>query len=215
MIDFAYSRLGLRYNPFGELDRQQRIDTAVPRCDFRSVTAFLGSEPVSHRAVQFIGPPGSGKSTHLLMLASALPDFYYVHLPRNTRRLVPARQHLMIDEAQRLGWRQRRRLFHAAHSVVLGTHRCFARGLRKLGFEVITVSLTAAPEIDWLANVLEQKIRAAQRSENPDRQAGLIDEGAVVQLRDEFGNNIRGMERRLYETLHALNSADEVAGVAN
>ena len=215
MIDFAYSRLELRYNPFGELDRQQRIDTAVPRCDFQSVISFLESDPESHRAVQFIGPPGSGKSTHLLMLATALPDFNYVHLPRNTRRLVPARHHLMIDEAQRLGWRQRRRLFHAARSVVLGTHRCFARGLRKLGFEVVTVSLTAAPEIDWLANVLEQKIRAAQRPKYRDRQVGLINGPTVVQLRDEFGNNIRGMERRLYETLYALNTADEVAGAAD
>ena len=207
MIDFAYSRLGLRFNPFGELDRQQRIENALPRCDLDSIRSYLQDNScLQQRAVQFMGPRGSGKSTHLLLLAARLPDFHYVHLPVDSKRDVPVCTNLMIDEVQRAGRRQQTLLFRNAQRVVLGTHRDFSNRLEESGFEVQTIALDEQPQIDWLVKTLNRKIELAQRPMATKRAIPRIRHQTVVQLRQEFGSDIRGLEGRLYDVFQALNS---------
>ena len=217
MIDFAYARLNLRFNPFGELDRQQKIDNAIPRCDVESICEFLSERNASNgnfdhcepaqdkRAVQFIGRPGSGKSTHLLMLASRLGNYAYVHIPQNCRRKIPARNFLMVDEAQRLTRRQGKHLLPQASRLIIGTHRCFDKRLVSQGFQVKTIGLDLNPDACWLANALQRKIESARREGGTEPPK--ISHSTVVKLIDEFGNNIRGMERKLYETLHQANAS--------
>jgi hypothetical protein len=211
MIDFAYARLGLKFNPFGELDRQQRIDCLVPRCDSESLVAFL-SHPTARRAVQFTGPPGSGKSTHLLWLALQLADFHYIHLPVDGSRAVPVSSCLMVDEAQRLTWWQRRRLFRNARKVILGTHRCFARPLRRQGFAVRVVSLHQPPPVAWLIEAWQRRIQAAQRRvvqpcSSAETVLPWVSPDVAARLREEFGPNIRAMEGCLYESVQSRDAA--------
>ena len=52
-----YARLNLKFNPFGELTREQRRQVAV--AELTNVLDWL-SEP--RRAVQFVGPCGHGLS---------------------------------------------------------------------------------------------------------------------------------------------------------
>ncbi|MGI9516662.1 MAG: hypothetical protein ACR2NP_06445 [Pirellulaceae bacterium] len=192
-IDLPYAALNLRYNPFGELTRGQRLETAVPRCDLDSILEFLVPE---RRAVQFMGPAGSGKSTHLFCLADGLPKFCYVHLPEAKKREVPAREDLMIDEAQRLRRRPRMRLWRSARRIVLGTHVDLDRSLTSCGFSVRTIRLDQQPTATWLQQTVNQKLMVARRTEAP--LASMNDATAVKLLR-EFGNNVRAIDRYLYE----------------
>lgn len=197
MIDFAYSKLNLRFNPFGELDRQQKIDCAVPRVDISRLANFIASANQERRAVQFLGSRGSGKTTHLWLLNSMFRNFHYLHIPEGATRSIPQRTHLMIDEAQRMTWSQRRNGFKKSHRVILGTHRCYATRLRRQGFQTITVNLDRAPEEAWVTRVLERKINYATRISGG---AGLrITPNRITILREQFGHNIRQMERHLYE----------------
>jgi hypothetical protein len=217
MIQYAYAASGLKYNPFGELERQQRMDQAFPRCDLASVVRFLGDDSLNRRAVQFLGPCGSGKTTHLLALAGMLPAFHYCHLPPATRRYLPDLPHLMIDEAQRLGFWQRRRHFRQCQQLVLATHRCLAASLRRHGFAVLTLDLQHTPATEWLLKTWRQKLADAQRvptgaqSNRPGNikgpAASWLSADLVNQLRADFGSNIRGMERRLYEIVYSWNQA--------
>ncbi len=192
-IDLPYATLNLRFNPFGELDREQLIDTAMPRCDFDYLVEHLREE---HTAVQFMGPAGSGKSTHLLCLANRYPEFTYVHLPEHEKRVVPVCEDLMIDEAQRLGLRQRHRLWRGARRMVLGTHVCLQKSLRASGFRVRTIQLDQAPTTEWLQQTINRKISAARRHAG---DIPYIDRGQAVRLLHKFGNNVRALNHYLYE----------------
>lgn len=199
LVDLPYAAINLRFNPFGEMDRHHKVAVTVPRCNLPGVLEFLTGE---RTAVQFTGRAGSGKSTHLLMLAERLEGFHYVYLPEAQWRSVPPRQHLMVDEAQRLGRLQRHRLFQSARRIILGTHHDLAAKLESLGFSVQTICLDRPPDAAWLKLAFDKKISAAQRG------SGKIPEMTLAVARDlieEFGNNVRGMERRLYETLQKLN----------
>ena len=201
MIDFAYSRLNLRFNPFGELDRQQRVECAVPKIELRPLADFIASKTRERRAVQFLGSRGSGKTTHLWLLNSLLHDFHYLHIPEGATRSLPQRSHLMIDEAQRMTWWQRRNSFKEARRVILGTHRCYAARLRRLGFNTVTVQLDTLPKADWLASLLKQKIDYAIRC--PENADLTIAPNDVANLRDQYGHNIRQIERHLYEVIQS------------
>ena len=108
----------------------------------------------------------------------------------------------MVDEAQRLTRRQRIQLFGKARRIVLGTHRCFRRQLQASGYTVHNVTLDEIPDVDWLKAALQQKIDSARRSKAAPRLR--ISDDTVLKLIAEFGNNIRGMERNLYEAIHNL-----------
>ncbi len=203
MLDLPYAKQNLRYNPFGELDRQDRIDLAIPRCDFDEVTRFV---LMDKSAVQFIGEMGSGKSTHLLLLASQLPQFGYLHLPVDQSRIVLPKEFLLVDEAQRIPRLQVKSLFQQANHILLGTHRCFEKRLLRLGFQVKTINLDLLPNDQWLQSAFQRRIDRARRS---DRTVPQIQLSTVLKLRNKFGNNIRAMERQLYEQFLELEGNDE------
>lgn len=138
------------------------------------------------------------------MLAWRQNCYRYTHIPVNTTRQVPVSDNLMVDEAQRLTWRQRNRLFPGAMRIVLGTHRCFRRKLQRCQFQVTTIRLDETPDVAWLQRAFDQRIQAARRvsSGNPP----TVSRETIVNLVAEFGNNIRGMERRLYEMFCSLNT---------
>lgn len=209
MIDFAYSRLNLRFNPFGEFDRQQKIDCSIPKIDLQPIVDFMASDTDEPRAVQFLGSQGSGKTTHLWLLSSLLHDFHYLHIPEGTTRSLPDRAHLMIDEAQRMTWWQRRTSFRKVHRLILGTHRCYDTLLRRQGFNTMTVQLDKPPETEWLARVLERKIDFAVR-----RPAGVdlaFTTAEIIKLRDQYGHNIRRIERHLYEVIQDQISTERIS----
>jgi len=98
-----FAHLNLRRNPFGEFSAEDWTRLAdVDLEEFDGLLAEAGS------VVQFVGEKGYGKTTHLLAIGARFPGSGYVHIPEGERAEVPGGNPLLIDEAQRLTWRQRR-----------------------------------------------------------------------------------------------------------
>lgn len=193
-LSLSCAALNLRFNPFGELPLDQRGAAALPRCDMAAIMKSL-RDP-ARVAIQFVGPCGSGKSTHLHMLSDAEPRFRYTWMPRWRISRMAGADYLMVDEAQRLAWPQRRRLFRQASRVVLGTHRDLGRRLQRSGFQVTTITLKGPPSTTQLAAILNRKIEWARRGPGPVPQVSIQQS---QQLLNKFGNNLRAMHGWMYE----------------
>src|SRR5262249_43157873 len=99
-----YRRWNLRRNPFGELTREERAELALV-----DVEQHLAELRQGRTALQFLGPCGHGKTTHLLALQRELDEAVYIYLPEDgPQPPIPAIRPLLLDEAQRLSSWQRR-----------------------------------------------------------------------------------------------------------
>lgn len=196
-----YARLNLRRNPFGEWTREERADVAVV-----DVQPWLEALRHPRAVVQFIGPCGHGKTTHLLALQRQLPGASYVYLPEDAPRPpVPGQRPLLIDEAQRLGYWQRRRVFRRGGSLALGTHDDLTRPLRRFQLNVITVDVAADRSPERLLRILNRRIDASRLTNAGVPYLGLEQ---VLALQRHFGSDIRRIEYHLYEQFqHAVRAA--------
>lgn len=192
-----FIHLNLRYNPFGELPLSERPHLAV--IDPEPFLALLAAERAT---LQFMGDKGRGKTTHLLTLRSLRPG-PYIHLPEDgPHPAVPATEPLLyLDESQRLGFWGRRRLFHGAGRLVLGTHTDHTRALRRAGRPVTTVHVGADLTAERLGAIVSRRIEAARRAEGP---VPYVAESGLHQLLARFGNDLRAIEHHLYERLQGL-----------
>ncbi len=79
-----FARFHLYRNPFGELTRQERAELAV--VDLQPLVQWLNAPTRKGQVLQFVGPCGHGKSTHLLALGRELErtlgDCPYVYFPK-------------------------------------------------------------------------------------------------------------------------------------
>lgn len=185
-----YARFNLRRNPFGELTPEERAELAM--VDVQRWVEFLRGPA----AVQFVGPCGRGKTTHLLAIRRRLPSAVYLLLPETgPRPAMPDQRPLLIDEAQRLGFWQRRRVFAAGGPLALGTHGDLGPALRRSGLEVVTVELAAEGSPERLAQILNRRIEASRLT---PAAVPRIELAHAVSLRDRFGSDVRQIEHHLY-----------------
>jgi hypothetical protein len=186
-----FARLNLYRNPFGELTSDERAELAV--VDARRWTQLL-DDPKT--AVQFVGSAGHGKTTHLLAIAGSLPGAAYIYLPpAGPQPRIPRRRPLLIDEAQRLTPWQRRRVFARGGPLALGTHEDLSGALRRAGLEVVTVDVGADRSPEQLMQILNRRIEASRATDAP---LVHIDLPQAIELRHEFGGDIREIEQHLY-----------------
>lgn len=187
-----YARFNLRRNPFGELTRQERAELAVV-----DASEWLRMLQQSTTALQFVGECGQGKTTHLLALHRLLDSAAYVYLPEDgPHPQIPFTRPLLIDEAQRLGRRERRRTFTGGGPLVLGTHEDLHQELASYGFEVSTIDVAACRTPKFLAEVLNARILAS-RARNAD--VPQISLSYADRLLRELGTNLRAIEQSLYD----------------
>jgi len=200
-IGLPFAHLNLRRNPFGELPAAERAELAV--VDVESYILRLSRPGV---AVQFIGEKGRGKTTHLLAIAQRFPDSPYVYIPQDERpriprRAAPRRSPLIIDEAQRLTTRMRRKIFQPSSSVVLGTHEDFSTEIRAAGLEVETVVVGERLTPERLYAILNRRIEAARRTAGPIPAMTLE---SSARLLARHGDDVRAVEAHLYEVFQRL-----------
>ena len=192
VVESPYARFNLRRNPFGELTRQERAELAVV-----DAKQWLDSLLGETAAMQFIGEKGEGKTTHLLAIERVLPNTIYVYLPEDgLQPPIPRQRPLIIDEAQRLGYLNRRRIFKLGGPLILGTHRDFTGELRRSGLHVVTVDVAEDPSPEQLARILNKRIEASRltRSSLPH-----IEVSYAKRLQRQWGTNIRAIELHLYD----------------
>ena len=194
-----FAHLQLFRNPFGELTREERRQLA--RVDVQPYVDWLSRK---RAALQFVGPCGHGKTTHLLALERELPDSAYVYFPEEgTQPCLPVTRPLLIDEGQRLGWRRRRQLLRSDGPLVIGTHVDMGERLSRAGFEVWTINLAAPLATAHLQAVLNARITASavqsRLSDGSSIGSLTLSIDQVVALQQRFGSNIRHIEHHLYE----------------
>lgn len=195
-------------NPFGELTRSERAELAVVQIS--DIMDAIGSqrgesEPIEFRpfcVYQMIGDCGRGKTTRMLALARRFPSASYVYLPEDQPcPAIPAGTPLLIDEAQRLPWRVRRKVFSSGVTLVLATHKDLTRTLRRSGYSVTTekIGLTLSPQ--QLTLILNRRIEASRR--DPKKPSPRINETIAGKLIGRFGTDIRGIESHLYDIVQS------------
>lgn len=191
-----FAHLNLRHNPFGEPERAERAALAlvtVPRLERGSV-------------VQFIGAEGRGKTTHLLALTRLHPDATYEYLPEGARRFVTSvgsTPLLLLDEAQRLCRRERRRLFRSFPCLAVATHEDLSRSA---GVPVQTLRVGGI-DVERLARILDRRLEWARRGPGPLPRFGC---DACSRLIERFGDNLRAIEDYLYEVFQRLREPCDV-----
>lgn len=197
-----YSHLNLRHNPFGELTESERVHLAVVCID--DVVALLRN---SRQVVQYVGEKGHGKTTHLLKIQATFPQCGYVHIPEGERRPVPAGEPVLIDEAQRLTWRQRKQLFREDRALVLGTHQNFEAELKKAGRQVTTITACNQTSLNRLQQIVIDRIEFARRASGP---VPTVHRRTLKRLLQSQGGDIRSMLQILYDALQKMTDPEEL-----
>lgn len=201
---YFFHRSGYRRNPFGALSDAEWAEVALLP---GAVTAVL-DQPVH---IQLLGAAGVGKSSALLAIQREWQGrgqrTAYEYIPEGQKRLhtpLAGLDLFCLDEAQRLGWRERRRLWQAQGRarLCLGSH--------------VDLSAHFAPQT--LVTIdLAQQINAAHWQQTlykrlayfalPDTPAATLTADAVEFLYTTFGCDLRAGEYFLYEVWQGLETA--------
>lgn len=193
-----YAHLNLRRNPFGEFTESERIDVAVVE-----IQPIVDQLQAPEYAVQFLGEKGYGKTTHLLKLRSKFANAGYVHIPEGTRGQIPSGSPILIDEAQRLTFLQRWKLFRNNVPLILGTHKDFHFELRAAGRRVETIHVEDKTCVHRLHSLLNVRIESVRR------ESGDLPEVTVETcntLLKKHGPNIRAILHELFELTQTMPS---------
>lgn len=204
--DLPFGHLNLRANPFGELESRERAAIAVV-----DTGPFVERLTRPGRAVQFMGDPGRGKTTHLLAIMAHFSEAAYVHIPEGRQPRIPHGNPLFVDEIQRVSPHRRRRVYRRADrrgvSLAIGSHLDVSGELARTGFDVETVFVADKLDDARLREMLNRRIEWVRRC------AGPVPKIALRTARDmmaRHGDNIRAIEGHLYELFQDLVEIREV-----
>jgi hypothetical protein len=187
-----YRSLNLWRNPFGELTRQERAELAL--VDLQPWTELLRDE---RKVIQFIGPCGHGKTTHLLAIQKAIAVAPYVCFPEDgPRPQVASIRPIIVDEAQRMPWWQLRSVLKRGGPLVFGTHNDLSKPVLRAGLSVHTIDLSSPVTASHLAEMLNRRIEASRLN---DDTIPRITEPDAIRLQHAFGTDIRAIEHCLYD----------------
>jgi hypothetical protein len=200
-LALPYGRLNLRYNPFGELEPEERAALAV--VDLAALLERLRRPPF---VAQFLGEAGRGKTTHLLALRGHFPEAVYVHVGEGERPVLPEAGVLFVDETQRLTPRARLRLFRRARVLALGTHEDHSAELSRAGVPFQTLEVGGV-DLGRLERIVQARLQAARRGPGPLPQ---VPRRSLEALVARFGDDVRAIEHELYERIQSLDHIAEI-----
>jgi hypothetical protein len=192
LVTSPYQRYNLRRNPFGELTRQERAALAV--VELNDWLSFLQRERV---VLQFIGPCGHGKTTHLLAIQQALGNAEYVYLPEEgPQPRIGNHRPMIVDEAQRLSFWQLRKVLSIGGPIVFGTHKDLSAPIGRARLAVETVDVSGHLSVQRLTQILNCRIESSRLT---DGTIPCITEDQAFRLQHQFGANVRAIEHFLYD----------------
>lgn len=193
-----FPHLNLWRNPFGELSPEERSQLAL--CDMGAEIQWLhnASEPGT-RVLQFLGPCGHGKSSHLHYLSRHIANTAYLYIP--PERIVPPWKHLsgwiLVDEIDRAPWWVRRQMIRSRRVLAVGTHRDLASHFHRNGIETRTVSVSNLKDVSRVEQILNLRIQSSVFDRT--RPAPCITRQEAEELVLKFGDDLRAIEDTLYE----------------
>lgn len=196
MSQLPFEHLNLRRNPFGNLPREVRAEVAVVETE-----RYVDRLARDGTAVEIVGPSGRGKTTRLVALREAFEEARLVEVePDGSAPVFPDTPVLLVDEFQFLDRRRRVRACEIADRLVVATHASMSAELRTAGFDVETVDLERIDGPD-LRTFTGARIEWARRGAG---QVPEIADEALAWLREEYGSDLRAIERHLYEVFQDL-----------
>jgi len=201
-IRLAYAHLNLRWNPFGAISIEDAPQLAVV-----DVEAFVDRLQRPGFALQFLGEPGRGKTTHLLALCEYFPQAPYLHFRENAEMPEILQAPLLfLDDTQWLSTSIRKRIFSRQASIVIGTLKDHSKELIKAGLEYCSVYLKGATA-DTLETIVQRRIDWARRRPGP---VPGVPESEVARLIQEYHCDTRAILSRLYDEFQALEEITDV-----
>lgn len=201
-IHLAFAHLNLRWNPFGEIGFDDIAQLAVVHVD-----QYVDRLRRPGFALQFMGDPGCGKTTHLVALHSYFPSAPYIHFKENEKiPAVPLASPLFLDETQRLPPSLRRRFFSRKASFVIGTHVDHSSEYKRAGLSYESIHLKGL-SVERLAMILEHRIEWARRDPGP---VPTISIPAIAHLIDLYGDDLSAILSRLYDEFQSLEEITDV-----
>lgn len=196
-----FAHINLRFNPFGELDREDRAKIAV--VDVNQAASFLSQHG---RAIQFIADHGRGKSTHLIALHQSFPTAPYTQVHEGDKPVFSQQTLHFVDSVECLPYKQRQQLYRAANSLAITTHQDLSHELNKAGYHTLSLPVSLIKS-DVLQQVLLRRIELARR--NPGKLPS-INLAATHKLQRDYGDNIRAIESHLYNVFQSLTEIGNV-----
>lgn len=197
-----FAHLNLRRNPFGQWTREELLQLAL--VDLRHVLPRLEQPGF---VLQLLGDKGFGKTTHALAIRRRFPAAGYVHIAEGTRGTLPSGQPIIVDEAQRLTWRQVHQLFRTTTPLVLSTHYDFRRIVAAYGRTVESLMMGQRMTAAWLRALLNRRIAASRRGPGPIPTIRLT---TAQRLLDEHGPNVRAILDTLYSRFQQMQDMGHV-----
>ncbi|MEJ2012014.1 MAG: hypothetical protein P8X64_07285 [Anaerolineales bacterium] len=212
---FPFERFNLRANPFRALTEDEWAALAWLH------PALLSALGQPFPILQIRGESGRGKSSALLAVKRELlargRDPHYLYLPPGVHRLKRDQQWgdpLLLDEIERLPIRVRRRLFQRTlqfegrpPGLVFSSHEDLTQEIERLRPAAV-LSLKLPPVTRrQLMDLLHHRIRAASPG------GGLpiwFAADAVSLLIEVYGDDLRGIERMVYEVFQRLEEPGEI-----
>lgn len=190
-----FAHLNLRVNPFGELPRPERARAAC-------VPAL---ECPAGGVVQVLGAAGRGKSTHLIAWHAQHPGSLYEYVPEGadalaSRALPPL---CFVDEAQRLRRAELARLFESTERLVLASHADLSGRTTRPMRTLVLRGMTA----ERLERMLARRVELARRGPGA---VPRFPAATVSALLERFGDDLRTLERHLYDVFQALERPGDV-----
>lgn len=202
-LSLPYAHLNLRFNPFGELGRKERAEIAVG--DVEKLARRIKQPGF---AVQFMGHPGSGKTSHMLAIYRRFPDAPFVHVHENERLRLPDGHPLFIDDFHFIPQRRRKRILRRNVSLIFTTHEDLSGELEKAGFETKTVYPENIINEDHLHSIFDRRIEKARRGPGPLPRVSI---SAIRKLIETFGSDVRSMEFLLYDIFQSMKEVRDVS----
>ena len=209
---FSHHRLGYRKNPFGALTQEEWTAVSFLPDEVEEALA----EGTAH--IQLLGRNGCGKTSALLQMAARLEasgqTAAYEYIPEGQNWFEKGNGRFdvfILDEAQRLNWRQRRRWLKLgrAHRLIFSSHADLTPYFKRRGWSLrrfdVAAAVTPATYAAWI------KRRLAYFA-LPQAPAADLAPDAIQFLYDTFGPNMREAEYFMYEVWQGLTKPVKVTG---
>ncbi|AWV90644.1 hypothetical protein [Bradymonas sediminis] len=221
-IRLPFEHLNLRWNPFGEVPAEERGGLAV-----LDIERFVPRLAKPGFAVEFVGDCGRGKSTRLRYLwdhFEGAPFLRVEELPPSGlfAKLWPGQQRsggklpakwpspevglLFLDEAQFLSRGQRRRFLTPQCSFAVATHESLAADFERAGLAYESVAVGGV-SVELVDGIIRRRIEWSRRSAGP---VPCVPGPVIEELIARHGDNIRAIERHLYEVFQGLSGVCDV-----
>ncbi len=201
-IHLAFAYLNLCWNPFGDADLED-----IPQLAVAQVEQYISHVQQPGFALQFLGQPGRGKTTHLLALRQYFPQAPYLHFAENAAiPEIPCAPLLFLDETQRLSRSLRKQIFNRKVSYVIGTHLDHSFEFRQAGLEYESVHLSDITTAQ-LNMIIQRRLEWARRGPGP---VPTIPESEIAWLIHKYGDNLAAILARLYDEFQVLKEVGDV-----